>query len=307
MIEVDGFSGKANVLGRVLRVELLAGGGAGSGSSLMIHGLTYVDAMEVLNALDTDRLRTAPELRVAEPAGRQAYQERVGIAHEGSGPAPGPAVRQGIGDAQARPVLPVPRDPKAPANTIPPEVRGATDLRPVVEWLWAGSHHLPEAQVETMKALADTGHCPLLATMFATMAEQAIFAEVVGTMKALGYATDGTAAKAPSSPVAASEPAPAPVAPARPPAASPGAAAAHAEAPSEVPEVVAKAQHLRVVVDYVVERLPADQRKTPSLDAVTRGVLALSSAVPMVARIEASKLRARVERTMVSMELLPVT
>jgi hypothetical protein len=70
-----------------------------------------------------------------------------------------------------------------------------------------------------------------------------------------------------------------------------------------VPEVVKKAQHLRVVVDYVVERLPKEQRG--SLDAVTRGVSALSAEVPMVARIESAKLRGRVERTMTAMDLLP--
>jgi hypothetical protein len=188
MLEVDGFSGKANVLGRVLRVELLAGG-PGNPSSLIIQGLTYVDAMEVLAALDTDRLRSVPDLRVEEPGGRQAYQERVGAAYEGSGQAPGPAVRQGIGDAQARPVE-VPRV-LTTASAIPPEVSGAWELRPVVEWLWAGSHLTPEAQVETMKALADSGHCPLLATMFATMAEQAIFAEVAGCMTALRLRVDG--------------------------------------------------------------------------------------------------------------------
>lgn len=344
MLEVDGFSGKANVLGRVVRVELLAGAGPGNSSSLMIHGLSYVDAMEVLAALDTDRLRSVPDLRVGETGGRQVYQERVGIAHDGSGPAPGPAVRQGIGDAQARPVVVnmtvnAGGDPDAvleatrrgihqglrepvevprvlsPSTTIPPEVSGARELRPVVEWLWAGSHLTPEAQVETMKALADSGHCPLLATMFATMPEPALFAEVAGCMTALGYSTDGsgkpvalTPAAPPQRPmVAPPAPAPAPAAPSTPPApaaASPGAVAAHAEgAPAEVPPVVKNAQHLRVVVDYVVERLPAEQRG--SLEAVTRAVAALGPSVPMVARIESAKLKGRVERTMVSMDLLP--
>jgi hypothetical protein len=67
--------------------------------------------------------------------------------------------------------------------------------------------------------------------------------------------------------------------------------------------VVKNAQHLRVVVDYVVERLPAEQRG--SLEAVTRAVAALGPSVPMVARIESAKLKGRVERTMVSMDLLP--
>lgn len=320
MLEVDGFSGKANVLGLVRRVSF-------SGGVLSVEGLGYADAREVLAALDVDRLRSVPELSEAPTGGRAVYQERTGIAGEGVSPVPGPVVRLGVAEAQARPVVhnhvtiaapaaapagppweaPAPAPRPVTPNTIPPQVCSAKDLRPVVEWLWAGSHQLPEAQVETMKQLADTGHVPLLATMFATMPEDALFAEVVATMRALGYATDGTARVGAPAPAVA-PPAPAPSAPATstppsPPAASPGAAAAHAEAPSGVPEVVKKAQHLRVVVDYVVERLPKEQRG--SLDAVTRGVSALSAEVPMVARIESAKLRGRVERTMTAMDLLP--
>lgn len=315
MLEVDGFAGKANVLGLVRRVRF-------EGGVLSVEGLGYADAREVLAALDVDRLRAVPELTEAPTAGRQSYVERVAVAGEGANPAPRSAVQVAVAEAMARPVAPpraasavapweeqpaarveVPRDLRAPsaASHIPPEVKAATSLEPVVSWLWAGSHLTPEAQVETMKALADTGHCPLLATLFATMAEEALFRDVSGCMSALGYSTDGggkllSVATAPAAPAAL---------PASPPLASPGAVAAHAEAPAGVPDVVAKAQHLRVVVDYVVERLPAEQRKNPSLDAVARGVAALSSLVPLVARIESSKLRGRVERTMTAMDLLP--
>lgn len=323
MLEVDGFAGKANVLGLVLRVRFSEG-------VLSVEGLGYADAREVLAALDVDRLRAVPELTEARTAGRQAYTERVAMAGEGSYPAPSVAVQVAVAEAVARPVVlsrvappvdpweehpprrvEVPRDLRAPsaASHIPPEVKAATSLEPVVAWLWAGSHLTPEAQVETMKALADTGHCPLLATLFATMAEEALFRDVSGCMSALGYSTDGGGKLLPVAPTAPAPAAPAasPAAspPASPPLASPGAVAAHAEAPAGVPDVVAKAQHLRVVVDYVVERLPVEQRKNPSLDAVARGVAALSPSVPLVARIESSKLRGRVERTMTAMDLLP--
>ena len=322
MLEVDGFAGKANILGLVRRVRFSEG-------VLSVEGLGYADAREVLAALDVDRLRAVPELTEAPTAGRQCYVERVAMAGEGAYPAPRSAVQVAVAEAVARPVVPpraasavapweeqpaprveVPRDLRAPsaASLIPPEVKAATSLEPVVAWLWAGSNLTPEAQVETMKALADTGHCPLLATLFATMAEEALFRDVSGCMSALGYSTDGGGKLLPVAPTAPAAPAPATPAaspPASPPLASPGAVAAHAEAPAGVPDVVAKAQHLRVVVDYVVERLPVEQRKNPSLDAVARGVAALSPSVPLVARIESSKLRGRVERTMTAMDLLP--
>lgn len=305
MLDVDGFSGKANVLGQVMRVAYAEG-------ELRITGITFADAREVLAALDLDRLRVV-ELPGPRPtAGREVFAERAAIASGGAHPAPPAVVRAAVQEAQARAVEPPPWEAPAAAPVevprvfptalgIPEEVCRAADLRPVVRWLWAGSHRTPEAMAETMERLAATGHVPLLAVLLSTAPQQEVFRQVAEAMRAEGLPLDPVVA--PPAPPPAPPPA---VALAAPPAASPAAVASGSGSAREVPAGVRKAEHLRPVVDFVVEGLPAAERSRPSLDAVVRGVQALAVEVPLVARIEAAKLRGRVERTMTSMDLLPV-